>query len=615
MQPIARRLVSTWMTCLCAAVLAVTTARAQPREAHFQAARAALAAGDATRARTELRLSLQEEPANAEAHFLLACLLARDGDVDEAVAGFQETLALDPQHAAARYNLGTALLWRQEAVAAARYLEDAVSLDPDRVSNYNNLAKAYFLAGLRELAIAAYREALRRDPANAVAGKNLSLLTRASTASRGATIETPSPTRLRSGSASLPGSTAWALAAATAKTDPASPPTAPALPTTPPTSGVISESEALQELVRDLPHVTVEPRGGRLALTGWTSGATERKLLDKILTSRTNLLDLTTEDNGDPHRLIEVDAIIFKILGLDTQSVGHNFLRRVTVNASVADAALAGFGWMYSAAISYEVNIANATEQQVAFLARPHLTTLSGTPAKFIAGGDIVYQVAGLNSGDIKPYPFGTTLEVTPTLLRTQGEDGSPRVRLNVMAGRRTILPITDFDGAPEQGATVFENVSVTSEAVVGLNQTLILTGLNQREQRKRRSGVPGLRSIPVIKYLFSETTTSVSDLAIIILLTPRDPAFWDEKSRQEKEAFVEKRRAFIRASRGTEEDMRRFKEQYPDWNQLAPNRLASHFFLMETSDAYRRVSGMDLASEDMDFQLLGKNGKQKRKP
>jgi pilus assembly protein CpaC len=350
-----------------------------------------------------------------------------------------------------------------------------------------------------------------------------------------------------------------------------------------------------------------------LTLTGWTSGKNDRRVLDRVLAGRSDVLDLTTDDAGDSNRLLEVDAILFIVVGGDIQSAGHNFLRSVEVNASVADGALAAFDWLYSAAITYNVNIANASELRLAFLARPHLTTLSGTPATFIAGGDLVFKVSGTTSGDIKPYPFGTTLEVTPTLLRTTGPDGSPRIRMAIQAGRRSILPISSPEAEAGDGATAFENVSVTSEAILGLNQTLILTGLNQRERRTSRSGVPGLKSIPIIKYLFSEKITTTSDLAIIILLTPRDPAFWDEQNRQAMDEFVGKRRAYVEAIKGTDQDMQRFKERYPDWQKLAPNRFASHFFLIENSEAYRRVSGIDLANESLDFDLLGKAPKKKK--
>jgi hypothetical protein len=120
--------------------------------------------------------------------------------------------------------------------------------------------------------------------------------------------------------------------------------------------------------------------------------------------------------------------------------------------------------------------------------------------------------------------------------------------------------------------------------------------------------------SIPIIKYLFSENKTITSDLAIIILLTPRDPAYWDEQNHLALAEFVRKRRAYVQASQGTAEDMQRFKERYPDWNKLAPNRFASHFFLLENSEVYRKVSGMDLAHEPLDFDLLGKMPKNKAK-
>ena len=546
--------------------------------------------GDTNKAKRELKLSLQENPLHAEAHFLLASLLGREGDLDQAAVGYQETVKLEPNNAVARYNLGTTMLRRGETLPAARLLEEAVAIRPDYVPTYNNLAKAYFLAGIPELSVASYQEALRRDPSNAIARKGLTLLTQAGggqTGSGAPAAEPKPPVNHPS-------------------------PVAPAQPPLPPDADD-AEAQALRELVRDLPHVTVERRGDRLTLAGWTSGAGERKLLDRILAGRTNVLDLTTDDAGDPQRLLEVDAIIFYVLGLDSKSLGHDFLRRVKVNASVADAANAGFGWLYSAAISYEVNIANATQERVAFLARPHLTTLSGTPATFIAGGDTVYKVSGTTSGDIKSYPFGTSLEVTPTLLRTPGADGSPRVRLVIKAGRKSILTLESPE-VQSTGSSVYGNVAVTSEAVLDLNQTLILTGLSQREQTVSRSGVPGLKSVPIIKYLFSEEKTITKDFSIIILLTPREPAFWDEQNHRALAEFVEKRRAYVQATQGTAEDMQRFKERYPDWNKLAPNRFASHFFLMENSEVYRRVSGADLGNESLDFDILGKTPKNKAK-
>ena len=48
--------------------------------------------------------------------------------------------------------------------------------------------------------------------------------------------------------------------------------------------------------------------------------------------------------------------------------------------------------------------------------------------------------------------------------------------------------------------------------------------------------------------------------------------------------------------------------------NKSPPNRFASHFFLMENSELYRKVSGQDLKPDtlDIDIDLLGASRKKK---
>jgi type II secretory pathway component GspD/PulD (secretin) len=222
-----------------------------------------------------------------------------------------------------------------------------------------------------------------------------------------------------------------------------------------------------------------------------------------------------------------------------------------------------------------------------------------------------VFKVSGINSGDIKPYHYGTTLNVTPTLMRTPGEGGTPRVRVKVDAGRTSILGLLQVQSNSTDQVS-FDKITVTSEAVVGLGQTLILSGLNQRESRVGRNGVPGLMYVPLLKYLFSTKSVVQADVAVMILLTPRDPAYWGQENRKALAAFVEKRRAYLQARDGTEEDMQRFRQRYPDWGDIAPNRFASHFFLYSNSEVYRALSGQDLGSDALDLELIGKPSKKK---
>jgi len=58
---------------------------------------------------------------------------------------------------------------------------------------------------------------------------------------------------------------------------------------------------------------------------------------------------------------------------------------------------------------------------------------------------------------------------------------------------------------------------------------------------------------------------------------------------------------------------MQRFRERYPDWNQIPPSRFATHFLPLQNSELYRTVSGQDLTGEDVDLELLGPNPNKKR--
>jgi type II secretory pathway component GspD/PulD (secretin) len=291
----------------------------------------------------------------------------------------------------------------------------------------------------------------------------------------------------------------------------------------------------------------------------------------------------------------------FDVFAAGTQGDGTGFSSPGNLGNNVN---LANNGWLATANIDYDVNIANAVDQHVALLARPHLTTLSGSPASFLAGGEIIFEVSGLNSGDIEPYPFGTTLLVTPTLLQTPGDTGAPRIHIVAEAGRTSILSLLSADSTNDD-RTSFTKIEVQSESVLDLGQTLVLSGLSQREKTTVKSGVPILRSIPVLSLFFSNRTTIDSELSVIILLTPRDPAYIDKKTRKDFQDFVQMRRDFIGALKDEEVDLIKFKEKYPHWYEITPNRLSSHIFMAQNSEGYQKFMGQDLSSEDLKFNLL----------
>jgi hypothetical protein len=83
---------------------------------------------------------------------------------------------LCPDEEQAFYNYGTVALMLERYEEAAGVIERAIELQPDRVESHNNLGVARFNLGDLDGAEAAFREALRRDPAHESARRNLEAL-------------------------------------------------------------------------------------------------------------------------------------------------------------------------------------------------------------------------------------------------------------------------------------------------------------------------------------------------------------------------------------------------------------------------------------------------------
>jgi len=152
---------------------------AKPFEDCFQGGKAALEKGQMDKARTLLEQAVQRNPRHPYPHFYLGVVYSETGQLELAIVAFQRAIDLEPNLPEAFFNMGTIHLQRRELTEAIESLERAIELRPDHVPTYNNLGKAYFMAGLAEMAGAAYEEALARDPRDQVALESLMLLARA----------------------------------------------------------------------------------------------------------------------------------------------------------------------------------------------------------------------------------------------------------------------------------------------------------------------------------------------------------------------------------------------------------------------------------------------------
>lgn len=89
----------------------------------------------------------------------------RGGDLQRAVGAYRDALALAPGDADALNLLGAALLQLGDSHAAVGYLERAAHKQRNNPQVLGNLAQAYLTLHRYDDACAAFRKAIRREPA------------------------------------------------------------------------------------------------------------------------------------------------------------------------------------------------------------------------------------------------------------------------------------------------------------------------------------------------------------------------------------------------------------------------------------------------------------------
>ncbi|MHB8151297.1 MAG: tetratricopeptide repeat protein [Desulfobulbia bacterium] len=169
--------------------------------------------------------------------------------------------------------------------------------------------------------------------------------------------------------------------------------------------------------------------------------------------------------------------------------------------------------------ITYSLNIFNAGDTVADVIARPSLLALDRTPATFFSGSTISVAQAGEYGGTLSDKNIGVSLSVTPTFI------DDDRLLLAVK-GARSFLEPAQFEGLDTLTST---NNIVSTNVIMRFGETLILSGLREREFINGKQGVPLLRDVPVVQYLFSTHEEYDYSHHVLILLTPRKPASYSE--------------------------------------------------------------------------------------
>lgn len=240
-----------------------------------------------------------------------------------------------------------------------------------------------------------------------------------------------------------------------------------------------------------------------------------------------------------------------------------------------------------SVSATYSLNIFNDNNDHNEVIARPSLIALDGEASEFFTGAVFHVQLTGVagSAGTVTDVPVGIKLNVTPTFI------DAGTIKLKVDAARAFIE-----DRSSQIGFSNFAQVTktlVTANVVLNFDETLIISGLSEKETEAVKDGVPFLRDIPGVQYLFSREDTLDFTKSVLILMTPRKPTYTlaDGTPKLNKP----KRGAAKKPQPSLEE-----LKQNPNWMKPTSN-IDAVFEHMKSYRFFREFRNGDVAMENWD--------------
>jgi len=231
-----------------------------------------------------------------------------------------------------------------------------------------------------------------------------------------------------------------------------------------------------------------------------------------------NELDVETLQIAITAKLVVVDSRLTSELGVDWTNVrvgGANarvqgsFSNQPSLTTSSGDVATAlsvsAFNQNMQAAIS---SILSDSRSEI--LASPQISTLDHTEATIFMGDQISIRVIDASGQSaIQMVESGIKLTVTPHVA------GDNRILLE-------LHPENNSYSYDDRGQIVISKQEAQTKVVVSDGETVVIGGLTKNDEMETETGIPFLKDIPVLGYLFKHTRKEITKKDLIIFVTPR---------------------------------------------------------------------------------------------
>jgi type IV pilus assembly protein PilQ len=154
-------------------------------------------------------------------------------------------------------------------------------------------------------------------------------------------------------------------------------------------------------------------------------------------------------------------------------------------------------------------------EDKVKVLSAPRIVTINNNSAK-IATTSQIKTIVKDNTGKLSegtPLELKLNLDVTPQVTN----DGSVKMKIDVNRDFAGIASDPSLPGsAPKYQRQIQTNVLVKN------GQTSVIGGVFQNDTSEAELGIPGLRDLPIVGFLFRQRQTAKANTELLVFLTPK---------------------------------------------------------------------------------------------
>jgi len=202
--------------------------------------------------------------------------------------------------------------------------------------------------------------------------------------------------------------------------------------------------------------------------------------------------------------------------GLTGQGFGVNFPAAATAIASAGGAGSLGliFGTIGGNILEMQLN-ALQNDGKLNILSSPSITTLDNQTAYTENGERVPYvtqQVSGgIVTNTVSFEDVVLRLEITPHVIDDKN------LKMKVVVKKNEINPARNVLGNPG----IFKKETSTN-LIVRDGETIVISGLTKDTVQDSESGIPGMKDVPGLGWLFKSLGTSETKEEVLIFITPR---------------------------------------------------------------------------------------------